>query len=102
MYFPWFALLFLDWPVDLSGDAEAKPVQTNKAGGVVLVVSFGGVSFHRGDLRIVKAHGRLAARRNYISLVELHAHRAADILLALRNEGLQGISLRRKPITVVD
>jgi hypothetical protein len=53
--------LFLLGRVHVGGHFQAQRVQPNKAGGVVLIIGFCGIGFHRRKVWIVKAHGRFPA-----------------------------------------
>ena len=86
----------------LRRDFQAQAVQADEAGGVVLVVGLGRVGFHRGDVRVVEAHGGLAARDHEVALVKFHAHRAGDVLLRFFDAGLEREAFGRKPETVID
>lgn len=39
---------------DCGAHFQTQPVETDKAGGVILIVGFGGVGFHCGDVGIVE------------------------------------------------
>jgi hypothetical protein len=41
----------------LCRDFQAQGVEPDEAGGVVLVAGLRRVGFHRGDVRVVEAHG---------------------------------------------
>ena len=41
----------------LRRDFQAQGVEPDEAGGVVLIVGLGRVGFHRGEVRVVEAHG---------------------------------------------
>ena len=62
-------------------DFQAQAVQADETGGVVLVVGFARVGFHRGDVRVVEAHRAPAAGHHDVALVKFHAHGAADVPL---------------------
>ena len=80
---------------------SAKTIQADEAGGVVLVVGLCRVGLHRGDMRIVETELGLTARRMDAALVELHPHRAADVLLALCHQRLERETFRSIPETIV-
>ena len=50
-----FEVLLLLFPMHLRRDFQTQTIQPNKSRRVVLVVGFGPVGFHRGDVR-VKVH----------------------------------------------
>ena len=55
--------------MNLGVNPQAQSVESDKAGGVILVVCLGGISFHRGDLRIVKANRRFASGIDDVALI---------------------------------
>src|ERR1043166_178097 len=60
----------------LRGHFQPQCVKPDKPSGIILVVGLGRVGFHRGDLWVVEADRRFAARDHDVALVKLHAHRA--------------------------
>src|SRR4051812_40808762 len=87
------SLLLFRGGVNLGGDFQSQSVQANEPGGVVLVVGLGWVGLHGGDVRIVKTDRGFATGVDDVSLVKLHAHGAANVLLAFGDEGLQSKAL---------
>src|SRR5438445_10238057 len=69
-------------PLHRRRDFETKRIQTNETGRVVLVVGLRRIGFHRGDARMVEAHGGFAARDHDVAFVKFHAHRAGHVFLA--------------------
>jgi len=65
-----FAAYSLLLPMHLRRDFEAQAVQPDETRGVVLVVGFGRVGFHRGDVRVVEAHRGFAAGDHDVALVK--------------------------------
>ena len=65
-------ILFL-LPMHLGRDFQAKTVQADEAGGVVLVVGLGRVGFHRGDVRVVEAHRGFAGSGGWCMRAESDA-----------------------------
>ena len=86
----------------LRRDFQAQRVEADEAGGVVLVVGLGRVGFHRGEVRVVEAHGGFAACDHDVALVKFHAHRAGHVLLALGHVSLECEAFGRKPEAVVN
>src|SRR3954466_3748730 len=79
-------LKLLSLAMHVSAYLETQRIEPDKTRGIILVVSFGWVCLHSSDGRIVQAHWRFSAGDHYVSLVKLHAHRAADIFLAFGHE----------------
>ena len=67
---------------------KPQGIQPDKPGCVVLVVGFGGVGFHGGNIRVVEADRLFTPGRDDVALIKLQSDRAGDILLALGNERL--------------
>src|SRR5438128_6306046 len=82
------------------GEAQAQCVEADEAVGVALVVD---LVFLEGDVgQAVEAVGRLPPDDPRQPLVELEPNAARDLLLALVDQRLQHLALRRKPEAVVD
>src|SRR4051812_15696473 len=80
---------------------QAQRVELDEPRGVALVVGAGIVL--EGDVLLaVEALLGLAADHRRIALIELQAHHAFDVLLALVDQGLQHLALRREPEAVID
>ena len=62
---------------------QPQRVQADKAGGIVLVVCLRRVRLHRRDIGIVQADRALHAGADHVALIQLQAHGAGDVLLAL-------------------
>src|SRR5687768_4641331 len=70
---------------------QAQRVELDEAGGVALVVD---LVFLEGHVRqAIEALRALAADHDAIALIELQAHGAFDMLLALVDQGLQHLAL---------
>ena len=69
-------------PLHPGGDFQAQRVEADEAGGVVLVVGYGGVGFHRGDGGFVEADGGFAAGGHEVAFVELFAAQAKAVFLS--------------------
>ena len=54
-------------------DFQAQGVQPDKSRRVVLVVGFGRIGFHGGDVRVVEAHRGFAAGADDVPFVKFHA-----------------------------
>src|SRR6476661_10943159 len=76
--------------------AQAQGVETDEAFGILLVV--GALVVLEGDERRgIERLGAVAAGDDDVALVELEAHLAFDVLLALVDQGLQHLALGREP-----
>src|SRR5262245_53198916 len=81
--------------------AQAQGVELDEARRVALVV--GSLVLLERDVReAVEALRRFSADHGGVALVELHPDRALDMLLALVDQRLQHLALRREPEAVVD
>src|SRR5262245_62390591 len=81
--------------------AQAERAQLDEALGVLLVVG-AGIVLERDHLVRVERFRARSADDDNIALVELERDLALDIFLALVDEGLQHLPLRRKPEAVID
>ena len=81
---------------------QAQAIEGDEAGGVILVIGFLLAAFHGGDVFVVEAVGRAASGIHDIAFVKLEADFAADGLLGLGNEGLNGLALGSEPEPVVN
>ena len=88
--------------MNAGGNFESQGVERDEAGGVALVIGFGRVGFHRGDVRVVKAQRRFAAGGDDVAFVKFEPHGAGDVFLALGDEGLQRLALGREPKAVIN
>ena len=94
------AVLFLF--MHLRRDFQAQAVQPDETGGVVLVVGFGRVGLHRGDVRVVEAHRGFATADHDVALVKFHTHRAGDVPLRFLDVSLERVAFGRIPEAVID
>src|SRR5260221_14462875 len=82
------------------GEPEAQRVELDEALGVALVVDH---VLLEGDMgEAVERLRRLAADDPDMALIELEAHRALDMVLALVDERLQHRALGREPEAIID
>src|SRR4030088_3453336 len=85
----------------LAERAQPQGVEPDEARGVTMIV--GDRTFLEGDeILIVQRIPALAPDHDDVALVELDAHAAGDIGLAVIDRRLQHLALRREPETVVD
>src|SRR5258705_3297073 len=94
---PWLLLR----PIPHPQRPKAQRVEADKTFGVLLVV--GALVVLEGDERRgVERLRAFAAGDDDIAFVEREPHLALDMLLALIDEGLEHVTLRREPEAVVD
>src|SRR5258708_4449917 len=80
--------------------SQAKRIELDEALGIALVVD---EVLLEGDVcEAVERLRRFAPDHPHMALVELEAHRALDMLLALVDERLEHLALGREPEAVVD
>src|SRR3546814_9712302 len=82
-------------------DPQPQRVEADEAGGVALVVA--ARPFLEGDeILVIERQRTLPADHRGVALVKLHSDGAAHMLLALVDQRLQHLALRREPEAVVD
>ena len=84
------------------GCLEAKRIETDEAGGIVLIVGFFGSAFHGSHLFTVKAVWRAASRGHGLAFVELETDFSTDLCLRVVDHGLEGIAFWCEPEAVVN
>src|SRR5690242_5160779 len=80
--------------------AQAQRIQLDKAFGIALVIDLVGLEGDMGEA--VEGFRRFAPDQGGRTLVELEAHGALDMLLALVDQRLEHLAFRAEPEAVVD
>ena len=82
---------------------ETKAIKMDEARGIVLIIILVRIiTLHSSNGVAVERVRTATAGIHHVALVQLKAHLAADCLLGLIHERLNGLALRGKPEAVVD